>query len=97
MSVFTYVKSFIAGMAALIVSVCAIVAISIVTVYFAEMRRAGSAGIGAVSVGISVWWLAIPMAAFVAGLGGNFDGPHATRESRVASRLVTRDLRLVTT
>ena len=81
MSVFTYVKSFIAGMAALVVSVCAIVAISIVTVYFAEMRRAGSAGIGAVSVGIQAWWLLIPVVAFVAGFGWEFR--RASRQSRV--------------
>jgi hypothetical protein len=77
----TYVKSFIVGMAALVASVCAIVAIEVATVYFSDLRRAGSAGIGSVSVGISVWWLVIPAVAFVAGFGWEFR--RASRQSRV--------------
>jgi uncharacterized membrane protein len=76
-----YVKSFIAGIAALIASVCAIAAITFATFYFTEIRRAGSAGIGAVSVGIPVWWLVIPATAFVAGFGWEFR--RASRHSRV--------------
>jgi chromate transport protein ChrA len=76
----TYVKSFIVGMAAVVASVCAIVAIEVATVYFSDLRRAGSAGIGAVSVGISVWWLVIPAAAFVGGFGWEFR--RASRQSR---------------
>jgi ABC-type dipeptide/oligopeptide/nickel transport system permease component len=81
MPVSTYVKSFIAGMAALVASVCAIVAITIATFYLTEMRRAGSAGIGAVSIGIPVWWFVIPTAAFVAGFGWEFR--RAIRQLRV--------------
>jgi hypothetical protein len=88
MPVFTYVKSFMVGIAALVVSICVIVAIY-VTVYAVEMRRAGSAGIGAVSVSIPVWWLVVPTAAFVGGFGWEYR--RASRRSRVAGPTSTRD------
>jgi predicted CDP-diglyceride synthetase/phosphatidate cytidylyltransferase len=77
----TYVKSLVAGIAALILSLCAIVAVGVATVYVSELRRAGSAGIGAISVRISVWWMVIPAIAFVAGFRWEFR--RASRHSRV--------------
>jgi predicted CDP-diglyceride synthetase/phosphatidate cytidylyltransferase len=77
----TYVKSFLVGVAALLLSIIGIVVIEAITIYFTELRRAGSAGIGAVSVGIPAWWLLIPVTAFIAGFGWEFR--RSSRRSRV--------------
>jgi hypothetical protein len=81
MAVLTYVKSFFVGLAALLISIIGIVAIEVITIYFTELRRAGSAGIGAVSVGIPTWFLIIPVAAFIVGFGWEFR--RASRRARV--------------
>jgi hypothetical protein len=81
MAVSTYVKSFVVGVAALLVSVIGTVAIEVITIYFIELRRAESAGIGAVSIGVPGWWLIIPVAAFIAGFAWEFR--RASRRSRV--------------
>jgi len=81
MAVSTYVKSFVVGVAALLVSVIGTVAIEVITIYITEFRRAGSGGIGAVSVGVSDLWFIIPVAAFVVGFVWEFR--RASRRSRV--------------